>query len=99
MIRLTDKELNWLGQRGTGGDLRDYDEDDVLTTMDMLPLAVAELRERRAQDLTGEGQAALEWLNDEVRYMIEDGEKDDRWRKSAARALSALSKLLTRGNR
>lgn len=99
MDRLTDEELNWLGQRGTGGDLRDYDEDDVLTTMDMLPLVVAELRERRAQDLTVEGQAALEWLNDKVRYMIEDGEKDERWRKSAARAIATLSKLLTRGNR
>lgn len=87
MIRLTDEELNWLGQRGTGGDLRDYDEDDVLTTMDMLPLAVAELRERRAQDLTSEELQALAYVwNCRAPNHMTDRERV---------ALRAFTKLLT----
>jgi hypothetical protein len=86
--RLTDDDLKWMRHKAT---LDDADTDDLIELSEKALRAVAEIRDRRAADLSGDDMVALNgariYLRDTV-ASVEPG-----WRKEA---IEVLDRLLAR---
>lgn len=61
-------------------------------------MALEEIRARRAQDLTSEDIASLDWCLGFIKMMRGDSDREP-FNVHAERAIATLFKLLTRGNR
>ena len=92
--RMTDKHIGYIRreaeQAGTNDKIQ-LSRAECIAAMD-------ELIERRAQDLTSEDIASLDWCLGFIK-MMRGGNDREPFNVHAERAIATLSKLLTRGNR